>query len=180
MRYFLLAALSLVFFAPMSSAQERGNAEPRLSPNATVGQTIGISMIEVGYSRPSVKGRALFGDGGLVPYGEVWRTGANEAATFKASADLLINGERLPAGTYSMLTIPSESDWVIVFNKVAEQWGSFNYDEAEDALRVTVPSVEAPMQEQFQIRFDGVSDTSGTMILHWGTVGVPVSIATAM
>ncbi len=180
MRLLLLAVFGLILFAPASSAQERSNAEARLSPNATVGQTIGLSVIEVGYSRPSVKGRDLYGEGALVPYGEVWRTGANEAATFSTSTDLLIAGERLPAGTYGLFTVPGPNEWEIVFNKVNEQWGAFNYDASEDELRVTIPAIEASMQEQFQIRFDGVTDAAGTMILHWGTVGVPVAISPAM
>lgn len=154
----------------------RANDEPRQSPNAAVVQTIGTTEVLVQYGRPSAKGREVFGS--LVPYGEVWRTGANEAATFTASADVTVEGQRLPAGTYALFTIPGEDSWTVIFNRTAEQWGAFNYDEAEDALRVEVEPAAIPMQEQFQILFEGVTGDAAVMHLHWDTVGVPVRIAT--
>lgn len=171
----LFAALLLTLIASPALAQERANDEARPSPNATVSQTIGTTVVTVGYSRPSVNGRDVFG--GLVPYGEVWRTGANEATTISFSDDVMVEGEMLPAGTYALFTLPTEDSWTIIFNKTAQQWGAFRYDEAQDALRVTVePMTDAPMQEQFEVRFTDVSADSATMILHWDTVGVPVQI----
>ncbi|RMG72406.1 MAG: DUF2911 domain-containing protein, partial [Bacteroidetes bacterium] len=98
--------------------------------------SIGTAEITINYGSPAAKGRTLWGD--LVPYGAVWRTGANEATTFTVSQDVTIEGQTLPAGTYSLFTIPGESDWTIIFNKTAEQWGAYEYDEAADALRVKV------------------------------------------
>ena len=171
----LLAALLLALVAGPSLAQERANDEARPSPNAAVGQTIGTTMAMVQYSRPAVRDREIFG--GLVPYDEVWRTGANEATTVTFSDDVMVEGEMLPAGTYSLFTIPSADTWTVVFNKTAQQWGAFRYDEAQDALRVSVePMMDAPMQEQFEIRFADVSDTAATLVLHWDTVGVPIQI----
>jgi hypothetical protein len=181
MRLLLLSALALFLAAPSALAQTRANTEARTSPNAAVSQTIGVTEISVTYGRPSARGRVLFGaEGALAPYGAVWRTGANEASTFTTSTDLMVMGERLPAGTYGLFTIPGATEWTVIFNNEATQWGSMAYQEGEDALRVSVPTIVGPMQEQFQIRFDGVSATEGTMILHWGTVGVPVTLSTAM
>ncbi|GAB5537641.1 MAG: DUF2911 domain-containing protein [Rubricoccaceae bacterium] len=171
----LFAALLLALIASPSFAQERGNDEARPSPNATISQTIGTTTATVGYSRPSVRDREVFG--GLVPYDAVWRTGANEATTISFSGDVMVEGQMLPAGTYSLYTIPMADSWTIIFNKTAQQWGT-QYDESQDALRVTVePMTNAPMQEQFEIRFANVTEDSATMILHWDTVGAPVQIA---
>ena len=159
----------------------RANNEARPSPNAYVGQTIGTTDLFVQYGRPSLRGRSVFGEGSeLAPTGQVWRTGANEAATFTTTSDVMVEGEPLPAGTYSLFTIPDDGAWTVIFNKTAEQWGAFRYSDADDQLRVSVePMTGAPMMEQFQIRFETPTDTSTTMVLHWGTVGVPVTITTA-
>ncbi len=173
----LFAALLLTLIASPALAQERSNEDARPSPNATISQTIGTTMATVGYSRPSVRDREIFG--GLVPFDVVWRAGANEATTITFSDDVMVEGEMLPAGTYGLFTIPTEDSWTIIFNKTADQWGSGGYDASQDALRVTVDAMtNAPMQEQFEIRFANVSETSATMILHWDTVGAPVQIGT--
>ena len=161
----------------LSDLPLRANDEARASPNAVVGQTVGTTDLYVQYGRPSARGRDVFG--GLVPYDAVWRTGANEATTFTASGDVTVEGQRLPAGTYALLTVPGEGAWTVVFNEAAEQWGAFNYDEGMDALRVTVEPVEIPMTEQFTIAFSDVSEGAAVMHLHWDTVGVPVRIEAA-
>ena len=155
--------------------------EPRASPNGYAGATVGTTDVFVQYGRPSLRGRSYFEEGSeLAPIGAVWRTGANEAATVTFSDDVRVEGQRVPAGTYALFTVPSEGDWTVILNDTAEQWGSFRYDEAMDRVRVTVePMFDAPMQEQFEIRFAEVSEDSGTMLLHWGTVGVPVTITEA-
>lgn len=164
----------------MAAAPARANDEVRPSPNAAVSQTVGTTVIDVHYGRPSLRDRSVFTEGAdLAPAGEVWRTGANEAPTFSTSAPVLIEGQALPAGTYALFSIPGDDEWTVIFNNTAQQWGAFRYDEAEDALRVTVEPVEAPMQEQFQIRFEDADADSATMLLHWGTVGVPVEVSTA-
>ena len=165
----------------MEAQPVRSTEEARVSPNARVGTTVGTTEVDVAYGRPNIKGRSYFGDGAaLAPKGEVWRTGANEAPTFTTSSDLMVEGETLPAGTYGLFTIPNGDEWTVIFSTNARQWGSFRYSDAEDALRVTVePVMGAPMQEQFEIRFEDVTDDEATMVLHWGTVGVPVVIAEA-
>src|SRR3982751_1127810 len=104
--------------------------QPRVSPDQTLKQTVGLTDITITYSRPAVKGRQIWG--ALVPYDQVWRTGANDATTITFSDDVTINGKPLPKGTYSLHTIPGKEQWTIIFNKTAKQWGSFNYDQAQD------------------------------------------------
>ncbi|NNF59416.1 MAG: DUF2911 domain-containing protein [Rhodothermaceae bacterium] len=160
--------------APHGDMPQRGNDEARPSPNAYAGQTIGTTNVMISYGRPAVRGREIYGT--LVPYGEVWRTGANEATVFHVSDDVQIEGQSLPAGTYGLFTIPTEDGWTIIFNNVAEQWGAFNYDASQDALRVDVMSEEAPVVEQMAFWFDDVDATSGTVVLSWAGVQVPFTI----
>ncbi|MFB6229593.1 MAG: DUF2911 domain-containing protein [Salinibacter sp.] len=170
-----LLLLASVIVTP-ATAQERGNEEPRVSPNATVSQTIGTTKVRITYGRPSVEGRKIFG--GLVSYGEVWRTGANEATTFSVSSDVTIEGESLPAGTYSLYTIPGEETWTIIFNSVANQWGT-NYDKSKDVLRVQVTPESAPQREMMTFLFENVKNSQGTCVLHWADVRVPFQIQVA-
>ena len=178
-RSFSVVFCLLALFAvavPSGLAQERGNEEARVSPNAAVSQTIGTTEVRLTYGRPSVNGRTIFAEDGLVPYGEVWRTGANEATTISFSSDVTIEGESLSAGTYSLYTIPGADTWTIIFNNVANQWGT-NYDESKDALRVEVSSESGPQVEMMMFYFEGVTDTAGTCVLHWNETRVPFEIA---
>jgi hypothetical protein len=201
MRFPFLTVLAAVLLVPTACAQDdmademgadmpgdgvfmdappRASDEARPSPNAYVGTTVGTTDVLVQYGRPSLRGRSYFTDGAeLAPAGEVWRTGANEAATVTFSGDVTFGGEAVPAGTYALFAIPGDGEWTVILNDVAEQWGAFRYDEAEDRVRVTAePMTDAPMEEQFEIRFEDVSEDAAVMVLHWGTVGVPVTIAT--
>jgi hypothetical protein len=168
----------LVLTGGPALAQERGNDEARASPNAAVSQTIGTTEVRITYGRPSVKGRTIFAEDGLVPYGDVWRTGANEATTFSVSSDVTIAGEPLSAGTYSLYTIPGPDTWTIIFNNTANQWGT-NYDESKDALRVEVSPESGPQVEMMMFYFEEVTNTSGTCVLHWADVRVPFEIQVA-
>lgn len=156
----------------------RASDEARVSPNAYVGTTVGTTDVFVQYGRPSLRGRSYFEEGAeLAPVGAVWRTGANEAPTVTFSDDVRVEDQSVPAGTYSLFTVPGADTWTVILNDTAEQWGAFRYDEAMDRIRVSVqPMVDAPMQEQFEIRFSEVTEASATMLLHWGTVAVPVEI----
>jgi len=116
--------------------------KPRVSPSAKTTGTIVGSIVTVEYSQPSVKGRKIWGE--LVPYDKVWRTGANEATTFETSTEIKVDGQTLPAGKYSLFTIPSEKEWTVIFNKTAKQWGAFKYEEKEDQLRIKVKPSKAP------------------------------------
>ncbi len=155
-----------------ATAQERGNDEARVSPNAEVSQTIGTTEVLVTYGRPGVRDRDIFG--GLVAFDEVWRTGANESTALVLSDDVTIEGEEVPAGTYSIYTIPGEDEWTIIINEKMS-WGT-QYDEAQDVIRVTTQPEESFYVEQFMIYFEDVSDTSGELVLHWDNTKVPVTI----
>lgn len=172
-----LFALVALLLAPTSHAQERGNDLPRVSPNAAVSQTIGVTDVRITYGRPGVKGREIFG--GLVPYDEVWRTGANEATTISFSNDVQIEGQPLAAGTYGLFTIPGRSEWTLVFNETADQWGAYEYDDRQDALRVTVAPTEAPHQHEWMSFHIGtLTDTSAVAALVWDRTRVPFTIQT--
>jgi hypothetical protein len=182
-RRFFGIALSVLLLAFVSTAPagaqdriDRGNEEARVSPNAAVSQTIGTTEVRLTYGRPSVKGREIFG--GLVPYGEVWRTGANEATTVSVTSDVMIEGEPLSAGTYSLYTIPGKEQWTLIFNNVAEQWGT-DYDESKDALRVKVSPESAPTHEMMTFTFEQVTAKKGTCVLYWNETRVPFEIQVA-
>lgn len=160
-----------------AEAQERAKEEARASPNASVSQTIGTTPVTITYGRPSVNDRVIFGD--LVPYEQIWRTGANEATTITFPEPVMIEGQSLDAGTYSLFTIPGESEWTIVFNDVAQQWGAFDYDQEDDVLRVTVDAEEAPHQEMMSFAFEEVTDNSAEIVLRWAEVRVPFTVEIA-
>lgn len=164
------AVLALVLAAP-ALAQP---VPPRPSPGAKVEQTVGLSKITVSYSRPGAKGRQIFG--GLVPWGEVWRTGANEATLFEISHDAMIDGQKLAAGKYAFFTIPKQDSWTLVFNKQAEQWGAYNYQKDQDALRLEAKPRAIPHEERFEIRFAEVDEKAARIELRWAEVMVPFNV----
>lgn len=168
----LIAILAVAFFSTSALAQERGNKEARVSPNATVSQTIGTTQVTITYGRPSVDGRTIFD--GLVPFGEVWRTGANESTAITFSGDVMIEGQKVDAGTYSLYSIPGEDEWTIIINSKLS-WGT-QYDKSADVLRVKVEPEKGRKVEQFMIYFEDVTNTSAECILHWDTTKVPFTI----
>jgi len=127
----------VTMFAISASAQEK-----KPSPAATASGKVGNTLITINYSQPSVKGRKIFGD--LVPFGKVWRTGANDATTFEIDNDIKVDGKTLAKGKYALFTIPGAESWTIIFNKTANQWGSFRYKQDEDVLRIEVKPGKAP------------------------------------
>ena len=173
----------------------------RPSQKASVMQTIGVTDITITYSRPGVKNRTIFADAPasmaarakgeatldnqnerqkgepIVPYDHVWRAGANEATMFQVTDDVLINGQPLKAGTYSLHTVPGKDEWTIIFNNDPGQWGSFTYDAKKDALRVkTKPQMASDNQEWLMFSFDPVTDSSATVNLRWEKVRVPFTV----
>jgi hypothetical protein len=145
---FLLAAFAL-FVVSNTFAQDK---KP-LSPKETVKGKVGGANVEIVYSRPSSRGRTMIG--GNEPFGEVWRTGANEATTIQFDKAVKIEGKDLAAGKYGLFTIPGEKEWVIIFNKDHKQWGAYNYKKEDDVLRVTVPATKAKsFVETFTISVD--------------------------
>lgn len=144
----------------------------RPSPPAEATATIGGATVTINYSSPAVKGRTVWGD--LVPYGEVWRTGANEATTFEVDKAITVNGETLPAGKYGLFTIPAEDGWTIIFNSVWDQWGAYEYDNSKDALRVSASSRALDSGEE-RMKFDIADD--GTVTLTWDQLAVDFTVA---
>jgi tetratricopeptide (TPR) repeat protein len=168
-------AFGLVALGLAGAALAQPAGPPRISPMATVSQVVGLAKVEITYSRPYVKGREVFG--GLEPWGKVWRTGANEATTFALTDDAEIEGKSLPAGTYSLFTIPSEEGkWTVIFNKEANQWGAFQYDKEKDALRVEVAPETVHHHEMFTIAFTDVTDHSAMVNVVWKETRVPFTI----
>lgn len=171
---------------------------PQVSQKASVMQRIGLSEVSVIYSRPAVKGRKVYGDwptaapgegtldnqnvrpkdAPLVPWGHVWRAGANEATVFAITDDVLINGQPLAAGRYELATIPSkDGDWTIIFNKDADQWGAFSYDAGKDVLRVkTKPSWGTDSSELLTYSIEGVTEDSANVTLRWEKAIVPFTV----
>ena len=174
MKKVLLSVAMLLFFAPAVLAQQI--KLPRVSPKASVYQTVGLTDITIQYNRPGVKGRVIWG--GLVPYDEVWRTGANEATTIEFSRDVTINGKPLAAGLYSIHTIPTKSAWTLIFNKKAEQWGSYEYDAKEDALRLTIEPVSGAHTEWMEFSFIDVGADTAKVELAWEKVHLPFTVGT--
>ena len=142
---------------------------PTVSQRASTTQRIGLTDITINYCRPLVGGRKLWG--AEVPYGKPWRAGANENTTISFTDDVSVEGKALPAGTYGLHMIPTADQWTVIFSKNSTSWGSFSYDEKEDALRVTTKAQPAEMQEALLYTFDDVKPDSTTATLRWEKLG---------
>jgi hypothetical protein len=179
------AALSAAALAAAAAAQQPAVPPPvrlpQISPAASVTQTIGVTDITVKYSRPGVKGRQIWG--GLVAYDAAWRAGANSPTTIATTQDLLVEGQRLPAGTYSLFTIPGKEEWTVIFNKNTED-GLFadGYDVKtgkDDVLRVKVKPRAGAATEWMEYRFDDPAVDSATLVLAWEKLEVPIALKNA-
>ena len=148
---------------------------PAASPAASFKQRVGLTDIEVEYSRPSVKGRKVFGD--MLAYGSVWRTGANSATKITFSTAVKFGGVDVPAGTYALFSIPGEKEWTVILNKVPGQWGSYSYDAKNDIARAVVKPIAltSPI-ESFSIGIADLRDESATLYLAWEKTRVPVPL----
>ena len=169
---FLLTAVALG--AVPASAQPPLDL-PQPSPAASVSQRIGLTDITITYHRPAVNKRQVWGQ--LVPYGQVWRAGANENTVITFSTAVSVGGQRLPAGSYGLHMIPTEHDWTVIFNKEARAWGSFFYDQKDDAARVTVTPRPADFQERLSYTLDAPDDAGAVATLRWAALAVPFQIA---
>jgi tetratricopeptide (TPR) repeat protein len=150
---------------------------PAPSPATTIKQDFGISTVELSYSRPGVKGRKIFGD--LVPYDKVWRTGANSPTLITFGDDVTINGTKVPAGKYGLLTIPGQKEWTVIITKSTDVSGPTAYKEANDVVRVKVKPMESPVPvETFNIFFDNIKPTSMDAVIMWDKTVVPFTINT--
>ena len=170
---FLLALTFGLSTGLMAQKEKSERASPLTEASATLGEV----TININYSSPAVKERTIWDK--LVPYGKVWRTGANEATTFEVSEDVSINGEELPAGKYALFTIPGEKEWTFIFNSEADQWGAYKYDEGKDVLRVMAKPGAAPQQQErmvFEITTRG--DEVAWVNLKWDELAVGFEVKT--
>lgn len=170
-RMLLTAAICSLFF--LAEAQLR-------TPQASVGQTIkqdfALTSVEVNYSRPSARGRKIMGE--LVPYGKVWRTGANGATTISFKDDVTIDGKKVPAGTYGLLTIPNSGDWTIILSKQTDVTSPAAYKQDQDFLRFNVPAQNLPVSvETFMIIFDNAKNTGIDLMMIWENTLVAFTIS---
>lgn len=180
-QYSLGLVFALACLAGSANAQFKNGSQatelhlPTLSQRSITMQRIGLTDITINYCRPLAAGRTLFGK--EIPYGKVWRAGANENTTFTVSDDASVEGKTLPAGTYGLHMIPGENEWTIIFSKNSTSWGSFTYDEKEDALRVTSKPQPAETQEALEYAFEDVKPDATAVTMRWGKVAVPFHVS---
>jgi hypothetical protein len=160
---FSLALLSFTFI------------QDRPSPAREASGSIGTTDVIVTYSSPSVNDRTIWGE--LVPYNQVWCTGANEATTVEFKSDVMIQGQTLPAGKYSLFTIPKEnSEWIVIFNKVDKQWGSFDYDQSEDVMRIMAKPADSEFNERLKFEVNAMNDQEGQLVMYWDKIMLPIAV----
>ncbi|CAH0996488.1 hypothetical protein EMA8858_02620 [Emticicia aquatica] len=165
--YIILIIVSTQTFAQINT--------PAASPSTTLTQSLGLTKITIDYSRPSVKGRKIFGD--LVPYGKIWRTGANKITSIKFDDDVLVNGAAMKAGSYGLYTIPGKNEWTIIFNRDDKQWGSYGYDINKDVIRFNVqPMQPQEFAEKMTIDFVEFTPTTAFLSIKWESTEVRFKI----
>jgi hypothetical protein len=167
--------MALIFILSLNSFGQQIKT-PRPSPDATVTQFVGVTEVKIDYSSPAVKGRKIWGE--LVPFGEIWRTGANEATTITFSDAVKINGSELSAGTYGIHTIPGEKEWEFIFSKDTKIDGSSNFDKVKEVLRVKAKPQEHHFMERMTFLFTDVTDNSASVNLMWDKLKVSFNIET--
>lgn len=175
----LLSAIFVFTLAVCAFAQQAAVQIPRDSQRAETVQTIGDARVSIVYHRPNSKGRPIFGEGEkfLVPYGKIWRTGANENTIFEVSENVRINGLELPAGKYGLHTIPGKDEWIVIFSRDNDKWGSFSYNEKQDALRVKVkPQIVQTPRETMMFAFDTVAPSATSVVIEWDKLRVPFAV----
>ena len=161
----------------ITAAAQAQLTTPQPSPTATISQKLGLTDISVTYSRPGAKDRVVFGE--LVPFGKVWRTGANKATSVTFSTDVNVGGKDVKAGTYSLFTIPNETEWTIILNSNTELWGAGKYEEATDVARFTIkPTALSDNVETFTIDFSHLVGPNGHMNLSWENTHVAIAVKT--
>ena len=168
--FFILFSLSTV----LTNAQVK---TPQASPVCTISQAVGTSDISITYSRPGAKKRVIFGN--IVPYDKMWRTGANKATKISFSEEVTFAGQKLPAGEYSLFTIPSTSEWEVILNNELNLWGTGEYNEADDVLRVKIPSSSNENHvESLTIDLNTFSSSGADLVLSWEKTKVIIPINT--
>ena len=183
-KLFLLFSVVLLSILLISSANAQNkNPVVKVSPVASVSQTVGFTDVTINYCRPGVKGRKIWG--GLVPYNKVWRAGANAATKFTFSKDVTINGNKLAAGSYAFFALPTQNEWTLIFNKVADQWGlDYDKNKDKDVLKINVKPVEHNFQEWLEYNFSNMDvqkagmKNSANVNLDWEKLRVSFKIET--
>jgi hypothetical protein len=168
--------LAILLLAGMSAFAQQIQM-PQASPSAKIAQKVGLTDVTVDYSRPSTKGRKIFGE--LVPFGEVWRTGANGATIISFSTDVEIDGKKVPQGQYAIYSIPGKSEWTIILSKDTKLWGAIGYDPKNDLIRFQVePNKLSRVYETFEISFNNMTDNGADLSIKWDQTRVDFRIVT--
>lgn len=175
-KVFLAWEKLMIPFTIVSEVTDVESKEARVSPLASMRSRIGVTDVTVTYGSPEVNGRKVWGD--LVPYGKVWRTGANECTKIEFSTDVMIDGKNVKAGKYGLFTIPTEGEWTVILNSVSEQWGAYSYDESKDVLRFKAMPKEIGHHERFVVTADDLSESSGTVNIEWEKVKISFPVKT--
>ena len=170
-----LVIVAALMLAAVPAAAQQGLTQPNASPAASVSQTVGLTELKVTYHRPSVNGRKVWD--GLVPFGQVWRAGANENTTLSVSSPVKLGGKTLPAGVYGVQMIPTAKQWTVILSHMAVAWGHYGYDPKEDALRMTVtPQPSERFEERLSYSFDDPTESSTFVVLRWEKLKVPFKV----
>lgn len=171
----LLQLIIIITLSTVAVAQQI--QMPQASPTATISQKIGLTDVSIEYSRPSTKGRKIFGE--LVPFGEVWRTGANAATIINFKNEAKVEGNIVPAGSYALYSIPDKSEWTIILSKNTKLWGAVGYDAKDDLIRFKVkPGKTGQKYETMEINFVDMTDTGATIAMKWENTRVKFRIET--
>jgi hypothetical protein len=179
-----LSIKSVMLFVALLGAADLANAQggakfPQPSSGQTIIQDFGLGKITLTYSRPNVKGRKIFG--GMEPMGVVWRNGANAATRIKFTDAVKIEGKDLPAGEYGLFSIPGKNEWTVIFNKIADQWGAYEYKESDDVLRIQVKTTSLKDKvETLTMQFSAVSETSAQLNMMWENSAYSINITTSI
>ena len=172
----VLVALTFLAAPPAPAQRSEG---PKPSQHGTVSQTVAATEVSVSYNRPVARGRTLFGPGGVVPYGRPWCPGADDATTVQFSDDVVIEGQELAAGRYTLWAIPDAQEWVVIFSTAVDVWHTPYPGEARDALRIRVTPTAGEHMEAMAYYFPEVGPDTATLRFHWGTVVVPIRLRVA-
>ena len=178
LRTYVSIGILLAAGASALPAQSLVMSLPRQSQRSVVTQRVALTDISIVYHRPLVGGRRVWG--GIVPYGQVWRAGANENTTIAFSRPVTVEGKPLAEGTYGLHMIPNEKEWTVIFSKAHDAWGSFSYKQEEDALRVNVKARPTELHEALTYSFDDLKPAEVTVTLAWEKTAVPVKVAASL
>lgn len=175
--YFKFSVLLILISCASFSLHAQQLQMPQASPSAKIAQQVGLTQVSVDYSRPSTRGRKIFGE--LVPFGQVWRTGANGATIFNFSTEVMIDGKIVPAGSYALYSIPDKSEWIMILSKNTQLWGAIGYNSADDFMRWSAPASKTSKKyESFEISFNKLTDNSADVSLKWEQTRVDFTITT--